>query len=193
MADLSAWGVDAFPAYGKKNFAIVSSVPASAYATAPTPSQPVALPPLLAGDALPANFSFSDLLPGTNSSHSTPSDAPQAGPPFEGALLRLFYPASSINPSSATPGGADFYASPFPAARLARARTMTLAYRVLFPAGFDFVKGGKLPGLYGGHRGCSGGDDARACWSTRLMWRARGEGELYLVRPFYLSLHVHTN
>ena len=26
---------------------------------------------------------------------------------------------------------------------------MTLTYNVRFPSGFDFVKGGKLPGLYG--------------------------------------------
>jgi len=51
---------------------------------------------------------------------------------------------------------------------------------VFFPAGFDFVKGGKLPGLYGGRPGCSGGDPALDCFSTRLMWRTNGAGELYL-------------
>lgn len=30
--------------------------------------------------------------------------------------------------------------------------TLTLTYRVRFEPGFEFVKGGKLPGLIGGHR-----------------------------------------
>ncbi|KAG1731175.1 uncharacterized protein EDB91DRAFT_1058886, partial [Suillus paluster] len=42
------------------------------------------------------------------------------------------------------------------------------------------VKGGKLPGLYGGHTGCSGGAAAEDCLSTRLMWRPGGAGEPYL-------------
>ena len=29
---------------------------------------------------------------------------------------------------------------------------------------------------------CSGGDDGLGCFSTRLMWRDGGKGELYLVR-----------
>ncbi|KAI0713624.1 hypothetical protein C8Q76DRAFT_731980 [Earliella scabrosa] len=40
-----------------------------------------------------------------------------------------------------------------------------------------------MPGLYGGHDGCSGGDDALGCFSTRLMWRGGGVGELYLYAP----------
>jgi hypothetical protein len=59
-----------------------------------------------------------------------------------------------------------------------------LRYRVRFPAGFEFVKGGKLPGLYGGTE-VSGGDepDGTDGFSTRLMWRADGEGEVYLYAP----------
>ncbi len=51
---------------------------------------------------------------------------------------------------------------------------------MFFPTGFNFVKGGKLPGLYGGKASCTGGDPAVDCFSTRLMWRAEGQGELYL-------------
>lgn len=58
--------------------------------------------------------------------------------------------------------------------------TAILKYSVFFPAGFEFVKGGKLPGLYGGKTGCTGGDLAIDCFSTRLMWREAGQGELYL-------------
>ncbi|KAH0830194.1 hypothetical protein J3R83DRAFT_1549 [Lanmaoa asiatica] len=96
------------------------------------------------------------------------------------AILQLVYPAHSVNPGSKPEGGADFYASPL---NLAGARNVTLEYSVFFPADFDWVKGGKLPGLFGGHTGCSGGASARDCFSTRLMWRPQGVGELYLYAP----------
>jgi hypothetical protein len=38
---------------------------------------------------------------------------------------------------------------------------------------------GKLPGLYGGKKYCAGGDPASDCFSTRIMWRENGMGELY--------------
>ncbi len=51
----------------------------------------------------------------------------------------------------------------------------TLTYKVFFPEGFDFVRGGKLPGLYGGTapRGGKGVavDDG---FSIRTMWRELG-------------------
>lgn len=41
--------------------------------------------------------------------------------------------------------------------------------QVGFSAGFDFVKGGKLPGLFGGdsESGCTGGRASESCFSTR--------------------------
>ncbi|OCB91104.1 polysaccharide lyase family 14 protein [Sanghuangporus baumii] len=96
------------------------------------------------------------------------------------SALQLFYPANSINPGNSPQGGADFYATPLP---LADTSNVTLEYSVFFPKNFDWVLGGKLPGLYGGHMTCSGGDDATQCFSTRLMWRAGGAGELYLYAP----------
>lgn len=61
---------------------------------------------------------------------------------------------------------------------------MYLRYCVRFPKGFDFVKGGKLPGLYGGT--VTGGQhipDGANGFSTRLMWRASGAGEVYAYLP----------
>ncbi|KAH7890132.1 polysaccharide lyase family 14 protein [Phlebopus sp. FC_14] len=98
----------------------------------------------------------------------------------QSTVLQLVYPAHSVNPGSKPAGGADFYASPL---NLIGARNVTLEYSVFFPADFEWVKGGKLPGLYGGHTGCSGGASARDCFSTRLMWRENGAGELYLYAP----------
>ncbi len=60
-------------------------------------------------------------------------------------------------------------------------RTMMVTYELAFDSGFDWVKGGKLPGLRGGlnSTGCSGGNqaDGLSCFSTRLMWRRSGQGE----------------
>ena len=95
------------------------------------------------------------------------------------AMLQLFYPKDSINPAGWPQGGSEFYASPLD---INQARNVTFEYKVFFPGDFEWVKGGKLPGLYGGRTGCSGGDPALDCFSTRLMWRAGGAGELYLVR-----------
>ena len=95
-------------------------------------------------------------------------------------MLQLFYPKDSVNPARRPQGGSEFYAKPLD---ISKANNVTLGYKVFFPGDFDWVKGGKLPGLYGGHTGCSGGNPALDCFSTRLMWRADGAGELYLVRP----------
>jgi len=57
--------------------------------------------------------------------------------------------------------------------------TAIMKYSVFFPAGFNFVHGGKLPGLYGGYP-CGGGNVANDCFSMRIMWRDYGQGELYL-------------
>ncbi|KIM29137.1 polysaccharide lyase family 14 protein [Serendipita vermifera MAFF 305830] len=110
--------------------------------------------------------------------------------------LQVSYPRGSYSPSHRPRGGTDFYATPSfytsdenmdlnPGSRenipsLRDANNVTLSYSVFFPTTFDFVKGGKLPGLYGGHEKCSGGDDGLDCFSTRLMWRGGGKGELYL-------------
>ena len=96
------------------------------------------------------------------------------------AMLQLFYPKDSVNPAGRPQGGSEFYAKPLD---ISKANSVTLEYKVFFPDDFDWVRGGKLPGLYGGHTRCSGGNPALDCFSTRLMWRAGGAGELYLVMP----------
>lgn len=67
---------------------------------------------------------------------------------------------------------------------ISSATNVSFSYSVFFPNDFDFVKGGKLPGLYGGDQhGCSGGSSAETCFSARLMFRTGGMGELYLYAP----------
>lgn len=58
------------------------------------------------------------------------------------------------------------------------------SYRVRFEDGFDFVRGGKLPGLFGG-KGNTGGNlpDGSDGWSGRMMWQDRGEATQYIYHP----------
>lgn len=59
-----------------------------------------------------------------------------------------------------------------------------LSYRLKFTDGFDFVKGGKLPGLAGGIGNC-GGDvpDGTDGWSARLMFWENGKLSVYAYYP----------
>jgi hypothetical protein len=59
--------------------------------------------------------------------------------------------------------------------------SLWLSYKVFFEDGFDFVKGGKLPGFCGGKCNTGGhknnfGDG----WSARIMWRENGTAEQYI-------------
>lgn len=65
---------------------------------------------------------------------------------------------------------------------LAGAESVELGYTVRFSAGFDWVKGGKLPGLCGGPESVTGGRPANGTngFSVRPMWRADGRGEAYV-------------
>ncbi|GAA5959460.1 hypothetical protein JCM21900_003763 [Sporobolomyces salmonicolor] len=96
------------------------------------------------------------------------------------SALQVAYPAGSRNPGKVPAGGVGFYSSEID---ITAATNVSLSYSVFFPTGFDFVKGGKLPGLYGGAKACSGGSSAESCFSTRLMFRTGGMGELYLYAP----------
>jgi len=101
------------------------------------------------------------------------------------AILRVFYPISSASPKvtrgyGAPPGGTEFLV-------ISGTRPhsgMSLSYQLRFSDNFDFCKGGKLPGLFGGRR-WSGGNIPNGTdgFSTRYMWRTGGQGELYLYIP----------
>lgn len=99
--------------------------------------------------------------------------------------LRVYYPAGSVSPSfarkeNAPLGGSQFYAD----LGIPAQESLRLSYYLRFSPNFDFVKGGKLPGLYGGEGG-SGGNipDGQNGFSTRFMWRADGDGEVYAYLP----------
>ncbi|KIY50364.1 hypothetical protein FISHEDRAFT_71967 [Fistulina hepatica ATCC 64428] len=94
-------------------------------------------------------------------------------------VLQVKYPAGSYSHPT---GGAQFY-NIWNTSDGSKFESMLLYYEVAFPTGFDWVKGGKLPGLRGGPNanGCDGGNqpDGSDCFSTRLMWRRAGAGEVY--------------
>ncbi|KAG6811898.1 hypothetical protein H0H92_005356 [Tricholoma furcatifolium] len=100
-----------------------------------------------------------------------------------GPVLQTTYPANTFG---STDDGAQFI-NLWNTTDGSTFQTMLLTYEVAFPSDFDWVKGGKLPGLRGGWNstGCSGGDQATGedCFSTRLMWRTNGEGEVYAYIP----------
>jgi hypothetical protein len=64
---------------------------------------------------------------------------------------------------------------------------MWASYRVKFEDGFEFVKGGKLPGFCGGqcYTGCT--DQIGDGWSARIMWRTGGD----IVQYMYFSDRVN--
>ena len=106
-------------------------------------------------------------------------------PGVQGRLLRVALPQGSIDPGSMRRRGLPTAGTGFKAAVLAGGTSAArLRYRLRFAPGFDFVRGGKLPGLYGGN-GPSGGripDGTDGC-SFRLMWREQGQGEVYAYLP----------
>eukprot|EP00914_Ancora_sagittata_P001308 GHVO01003456.1.p1 GENE.GHVO01003456.1~~GHVO01003456.1.p1 ORF type:complete len:532 (+),score=32.44 GHVO01003456.1:160-1596(+) len=166
MTDLSSFNVTHFAA-GKHNLKIVD-------ATANASTMSSATSATSDSSGYPST-SVSSPSPSSSSNSTSNSSLPPS-------LLQLYYPKNSINPAQQPQGGAEFYAHPI---ELSNAHNVSLTYSVFFPADFEWVLGGKLPGLYGGKEECSGGKDAgeMGCFSTRLMWRQQGAGELYLYAP----------
>jgi len=92
-----------------------------------------------------------------------------------GNALRVLYPAGQIGSASTIQ---------IRAALKEAVDTAWASYWVKFDDdgdGFDFVKGGKLPGLCGG-RCITGGNDANGYngWSARIMWRREGTATQYM-------------
>ena len=87
--------------------------------------------------------------------------------------LRVNFAVGKIGPEE---GGAG-WRMPF-----GKHESAEMSYTLRFSKDFDFVKGGKLPGLCGGPENVSGGRPANGKngFSARLMWRKDGRGEAYV-------------
>lgn len=65
-----------------------------------------------------------------------------------------------------------------------------LSYRLYFEPGFEFVKGGKLPGLAGGAANTGGNKpDGTDGYTSRLMWRRNNALVVYLYHPDQPSVY----
>jgi hypothetical protein len=96
---------------------------------------------------------------------------------FAGRALRVRYLAGGVGP---TAGGAQFIV---PLA--GNHQELYCAYRIRFEAAFNFVKGGKIPGLSGGNHptGCSGVPSGTDGFTARMMWREGGAAVQYVYYP----------
>lgn len=103
-------------------------------------------------------------------------------------VIKIKHPKGSCSSACGIPGGAGFNVLPFDNFN---GNISTLQYEVFFHSTFNFVKSGKLIGMYGGSTGCSGcNDDVTSrtnCFSARICWGKEGNGYPYL----YLPLNVN--
>lgn len=107
-------------------------------------------------------------------------------PSPSGAVLQVTYPKGGFGSSAS---GAQFYS--LWNSTGAAFKTMLLTYEVAFDPTFDWVRGGKLPGLRGGPdpNACDGGSRSDGtCFSTRIMWRKSGDGEGVDLTPDTLAV-----
>jgi hypothetical protein len=83
----------------------------------------------------------------------------------------MAYPAGMIG--GGTPVPKSFVSVP-------PAKEYYLDYQVWFESDWQWVKGGKLPGLVGGSHTSGCADIVPNGWSARFMWRGGGVGQVYL-------------
>jgi hypothetical protein len=107
------------------------------------------------------------------SPHSLSPSSSNIPPP--NVAWEAYYPKGSINPTAPIPGGFSFYLSgpPFFSEALEGAKEVVMSYRMMLAEEWDWVKGGKLPGVckYLKH---SLQLSYLTHWQSR--WRSRGLG-----------------
>jgi hypothetical protein len=147
------------------------TTPTSAAESTPTPTPtPTDQPSKKASNAEFAAFFAPDFTGGASCKFSHQLVA------IGGPTLTVTYPKGSSAQSAGAPYGGAQLCVPFAGGAVT---DVTISYDVRFPVGFQFVKGGKLPGVYGGKQPFSGGKHNPYGWSMRLMWRANGAAEVY--------------
>ncbi len=98
---------------------------------------------------------------------------------LQGRFLRVRYLKDTYGPT----GGLQFLTD-FSKLSIPPREALSLRYYVRFEPGFDFVKGGKLPGLAGGDHNTGGHKpNGRDGWSARMMWRPDGKIVQYVYHP----------
>ncbi|KAF8345835.1 polysaccharide lyase family 14 protein [Amanita rubescens] len=108
---------------------------------------------------------------------------------YTGPVLQVTYPQGSYSDGAGGTGGVGGaqFINLWNASDGSSFNSMLLSYEVAFDTNFNWVLGGKLPGLRGGlaTSGCSGGSqsDGSSCFSSRVMWRQNAAGEVYAYIP----------
>jgi hypothetical protein len=106
----------------------------------------------------------------------------------DAAGMRVDYPKGSYDPSAVRTSGAPLggaqFRTRFDRMDIAAANEIGVRYRVALQDNFQFVRGGKLPGLYAGTANTGGrvpnGTDG---YSLRFVWQAQGLGALSVYLP----------
>ena len=94
---------------------------------------------------------------------------------YSGRSVRIKFPAGTFGGDHSLQSNVEFRRSH---------EELYLSYRVRFGEDFDFVKGGKLPGFYGGEAKAGGNKpDGSDGWSGRMMWRRGGAAVQYIYHP----------
>lgn len=102
--------------------------------------------------------------------------------PFRGdipAQVVSVIPGFSVTYPAGLIGGSSAKGVPKAFVDIPPAKEYYLDYEVQFDNAWDWVKGGKLPGLVGGSHTSGCADIVPDGWSARFMWRANGEAEIY--------------
>lgn len=106
-------------------------------------------------------------------------------PGIAGQFMRVRFPQGSLDPATMRREGRPYGGMGFKKRLFERPMECArLTYKLRFASDFDFVRGGKLPGLYGG-AGNSGGriPNGTDGFSTRYMWLNDGNGQVYAYLP----------
>jgi hypothetical protein len=98
---------------------------------------------------------------------------------LDGHSLRVKYPKGAFGGD-----GGCLFRTEFSKLSIQPQESLYLRYYLWFDPGFDFVKGGKLPGLAGG-TGNTGGHkpNGKDGFSVRIMWRPDGKIVQYVYHP----------
>lgn len=168
-----------------------SSMTRAAVPTLPVPSKPLATSGP-AGDYITANWAYIGGISDSVSEFVSFTADPYPGDDADaGMVLQVDYPVGSEGGNEGPNGGVEIlmlgvfgnttqersvitYKVPSPADFCgwgAAPDQPFVTRQVAFSDDFDFVNGGKLPGIYGGTGVCSGGIRNTGCFSARLMWR----------------------
>jgi hypothetical protein len=102
--------------------------------------------------------------------------------PEHGDTIKVVYPVGSgssacVDEKSCSSAGGFVFRAPLPDG--GNIKSALLSYWVKFDTGFDWVKGGKLPGLCGGECATGGREVDPDRFSIRYMWRGGPAAEVY--------------